>query len=131
MATRKCLECGATFTIRHHTQVCCSPACQKARKRKQDRAYNALRRRDPDLAQESRYRAELVRERDRKARDRAAFLAARDAAYEREYGSPVGRPRGRLTVPLASFAATPCTPDSIAPIARFDASRFRAAVHND
>lgn len=108
MTTRKCLECGATFTIRHHTQVCCSPACQKARKRKHDRAYKALRRRDPNLAQESRYRAELVRERDRKARERAAFLAARDAAYEREYGSPVGRPRGRLTAPLNPDPYLPC-----------------------
>ena len=101
MTTRKCLECGATFTIRRPTQVCCSPACQKARKRKQDRANSARRRRDPNLDQESRYRAELVRERDRKARARAAFLAARDAAYAREYGHPSGRPRGRLAAPLA------------------------------
>ena len=121
MTTRKCLECGATFTPRYPTQVCCTRECQRARNKRLDRENHV------HISAVERCRLE----RKAAARRRAAALAARDAAYEREYGSPVGRPRGRLTVPLASFAATPCTPDSIAPIARFDASRLRAAVHKD
>ena len=45
MVDRKCPECGAAFTPRSKTQVCCSKECQKKRKRRIDKESHRLHRR--------------------------------------------------------------------------------------
>ena len=40
---RVCPECGAAFSPRHGSQVCCSDACKRARKFKLDKESRALR----------------------------------------------------------------------------------------
>ena len=80
MTTRTCPECGAEFQPRYVNQVCCGDECQAARKKRLDtrhrRAYLA------------RHATNAAAERKEKARRRAAFFAARDAAFERA-GLPI------------------------------------------
>ena len=83
-AQRICLECGAAFVPRHHSQTICSDECRRAR--------------DNRLCAESRVRcAEKKRKadankRNEKASRRAAFFAERDAAFAR-----LGLPPERVT----------------------------------
>lgn len=79
---RKCLECGATFTPRHGNQTICSPKCYRRRRNRQHREAHPAH--SPQASTPA--VAQLV--------DVQARLRARDAAYEREYGHPCGRPRG-------------------------------------
>jgi hypothetical protein len=84
-AQRICLECGAAFVPRHHSQTVCSDECRRLR----DNRLNA----------ESRVRcAEKKRKADADKRKekldrRAAFFAARDAAFE-----SIGLPPVRVSV---------------------------------
>lgn len=73
---RVCLECGAAFEPRRKNQVCCCAACAKVRAHRQAA--------DAQAATPSALKAE----RAAKARRRAEFFAARDAAFERA-GLPV------------------------------------------
>ncbi len=82
---RICLECGAEFVPRHHSQTICSDECRRLR--------------DNRLCEESRVRC---REKKRKADAdkrkekldrRAAFFAARDAVFE-----SIGLPPERVTI---------------------------------
>lgn len=110
---RQCLECGAEFAPRYPTQVCCTRECQRARTKRLDRREVN----DPVVKQ---YR----RERKTAARRREDFLAARDAAYIREYGNACGRPRGRLAHPIAALDSVPCRHDSVPAITRFESSKL-------
>jgi hypothetical protein len=80
MAVRICPECGAAFVPRYGGQACCSDECKAARRKMLD----AVRYRFRDLQSESAFREE----RRAKARRRAEFFAARDAAFERA-GLPI------------------------------------------
>jgi hypothetical protein len=81
---RICLECGAVFVPRHHSQTICSDECRRLR--------------DNRLCEESRVRCrEKKRKNDESKRKekldrRAAFFAARDAAFE-----SIGLPPERVT----------------------------------
>ena len=77
MSTRTCPECGAAFLPRYGSQVCCSDKCQAARRKQQKKRQKRAR-----LAQCAKKRCHTAAaERKEKARRRAEFLAARDAAY--------------------------------------------------
>ena len=82
---RICLECGAVFVPRHHSQTICSDECRRLR--------------DNRLCEESRVRCrEKKRKNDEskrkeKASRRAAFFAARDAAF-----NSLGLPPDRVTI---------------------------------
>lgn len=80
MHKRICPECGAAFMPRNGQQVCCSDKCKAARKKRLD--DDRYRFRDPQS--ESAFREE----RREKARRRAEFFAARDAAFEKA-GQPI------------------------------------------
>lgn len=80
MHERVCPECGAAFVPLHSSQVCCSDKCKAARKKRLD----DNRRQFLDRKTETAFREE----RREKARRRAAFFAARDAAFERA-GLPI------------------------------------------
>ena len=80
MHTRVCPECGAEFQPRYGSQVCCSEECKAARKKMLD--ANRWRSRDQKTERA------FMEDRRAKARRRAAFFAARDAAFERA-GLPV------------------------------------------
>ncbi len=67
MNSRVCPVCGAAFLPRYGSQVCCSDKCQAARRKQQ------------------------------KARRRAEFFAARDAAFERA-GLPIPKIEERGSV---------------------------------
>ena len=77
MHTRVCPECGAAFVTRSGTQVCCSDKCKRVRHQRKTRESDArcLRKTKAD-------------EREERARRRAEFFAARDAAFERA-GLPI------------------------------------------
>ena len=77
---RICPECGAAFTPRNGSQVCCSDKCKAARKKRLDDDRYRFRDQKSEIA--------FREERRKKARRRAAFFAARDAAFERA-GLPV------------------------------------------
>ena len=77
---RVCPECDAAFVPRYGGQVCCSDECKAARKKRLD----ADRYRFRDQITEIAFREE----RRAKARRRADFFAARDAAFERA-GLPI------------------------------------------
>lgn len=90
MHERTCLECGAAFVPRYGTQVCCSDKCRRARKERLQAERNAdreLHRLDPAV------RKALGEEKKEKARRRAEFLAARDAAFAK-----ISMPPPRITV---------------------------------
>jgi hypothetical protein len=104
---RVCLECGTSFEPRRKNQVCCCAACAKVRAHRQAA--------DAQAATPSALKAE----RAAKARRRAAFFAARDAAFARA-GLPVpkieirngvriesrgviaGRPSGKSSLQISS-----------------------------
>ena len=104
---RVCLECGTSFEPRRKNQVCCCAACAKVRAHRQAA--------DAQAATPSALKAE----RAAKARRRAAFFAARDAAFERA-GLPIpkievrngvriesrgviaGRPSGKSSLQISS-----------------------------
>ena len=115
MHERTCPECGAAFMPRNGSQVCCSDKCKAAR-RKQLRN----RQKQASLARcTKKQRMTLAEEREEKARRRAAFFAARDAAFERA-GLPIpkieirngvrienrgvvaGRPSGKSSLQISS-----------------------------
>ena len=77
MHTRVCPECGAAFMPRYGSQVCCSDECKRVRQQRQVRENYARCRSKPKAA-----------ERKEKARRRAEFFAARDAAFEKA-GLPI------------------------------------------
>ena len=79
MNKRVCPECGAEFMPRHGSQVCCSDECKRVRQQRQVRENYARCKSKPKAA-----------ERKEKARRRAEFFAARDAAFERA-GLPIPR----------------------------------------
>ena len=79
MHSRVCPECGAEFQPRHGSQVCCGGACKRVRQQRQVRENYARCRSKPKAA-----------ERKEKARRRAEFFAARDAAFEKA-GLPIPR----------------------------------------
>lgn len=80
MHERVCPECGAAFVPRYGGQVCCSDECKAARRKRQ--AADRYRFRDPQSERA------FLEERRAKARRRAEFFAARDAAFERA-GLPI------------------------------------------
>ena len=80
MHERVCPECGAAFVPRYGGQVCCSDECKAARRKR----LAADRYRFRDQITEIAFREE----RKEKARRRAEFFAARDAAFERA-GLPI------------------------------------------
>jgi len=80
MRQRICPECDAAFVPRYGGQVCCSDECKAARKKRLD----ADRYRFRDQSSEIAFRED----RRAKARRRAEFFAARDAAFERA-GLPI------------------------------------------
>lgn len=115
MREKICPECGAAFMPRKGSQVCCSGKCQAAR-RKQLRN----RQKQASLARcTKKQRMTLAEEREEKARRRAEFFAARDAAFERA-GLPIpkivvrngvrienrgvvaGRPSGKSSLQISS-----------------------------
>lgn len=77
MHTRVCPECGAAFMMRRGNHVCCSDKCKRVRHQRKTRESDArcLRKTKAD-------------EREERARRRAEFFAARDAAFERA-GLPI------------------------------------------
>ncbi|MDY3228106.1 MAG: hypothetical protein SOW92_00475 [Kiritimatiellia bacterium] len=77
MNTRVCPECGAAFMMRRGNHVCCSDKCRTARQlRKRKEGYARCKRKPK------------ADEREERARRRAEFFAARDAAFERA-GLPI------------------------------------------
>lgn len=106
MVEKICPECGAAF-VPHGTQVCCSDKCKLNRKRRQ-------------MRESYRHGQSMTfDEKLKKARRRAAFFAARDAAFERA-GLPIpkivvrngvriesrgvvaGRPSGKSSLQISS-----------------------------
>ena len=77
MHKRVCPECDEEFMPRYGGQVCCSDKCKLNRKRQQMRESY---RHGQSMT--------FAEEREEKARRRAAFFAARDAAFERA-GLPI------------------------------------------
>lgn len=75
---RVCPECGAAFMPRYGSQVCCCAACAKVHAHRQAA--------DSKTVTPSALKAEKAA----KARRRAEFFAARDAAFEKA-GQPVPR----------------------------------------
>ena len=80
MHTRVCPECNAAFVPRYGGQVCCCDECKAARRKRLE--VNRCRSRDQKTA------IAFREERREKARRRAEFFAARDAAFERA-GLPI------------------------------------------
>lgn len=85
MSEHICLECGAAFVPRHHSQGYCSDECRRARHRR----LNAESR---DRCNEKKRKAD-ANKRKEKADRRAAFFAERDAAFAR-----LGLPPERVTI---------------------------------
>ena len=111
MHERVCPECGAAFVPRYGGQVCCSDECKAARRKR----LAADRYRFRDQITEIAFREE----RKEKARRRAEFFAARDAAFERaglpipkivvrngvrieSRGTIAGRPSGKSSLQISS-----------------------------
>ena len=86
MREKICPECGAAFMPRKGSQVCCSDKCQAARTKRQKKLQDAKRCLYRDQTTEIAFR----KARREKAARRAAFFAARDAAFEKA-GQPVPR----------------------------------------
>ena len=86
MHSRVCPECGAAFQPRYGNQVCCSDKCQAARTNRRKKLQDAKRCLYRDQTTEIAFR----KARREKARRRAAFFAARDAAFEKA-GLPIPR----------------------------------------
>ena len=94
MITLVCPECGAEFAPCYGSQVCCCDECRAARHRRIDRECRRRARGSNDsgskykLVSERVQRKILAAERKEKARLRAEFFAARDAAFEKA-GQPI------------------------------------------
>ena len=91
MHKRICPECDTEFAPRYGSQVCCSDECREARHRRIDRECRRRARGSIeycDVEAERAQRMTFAEEREEKARRRAAFFAARDAAFERA-GLPI------------------------------------------
>lgn len=89
MTTLVCPECGAEFAPRHGSQVCCSDECRAARHRRIVRECRRRARESNDKPVSERVqRMTLAAARKEKARRRAEFFAARDAAFEKA-GLPI------------------------------------------
>ena len=91
MHTRVCPECGAAFMPRSGSQVCCSEECSTVRHRRLNRECRRRARGSSEYGEvdiERVQRMTLAEERKEKARRRAAFFAARDAAFEKA-GLPI------------------------------------------
>lgn len=127
MHSRVCPECGAEFQPRTGSQVCCSDECRAARHQRIDRECRRRARgskdkrvsEDCEVVVERVQRMTLAEKRKEKARRRAAFFAARDAAFERA-GLPIpkivvrdgvrienrgvvaGRPSGKSSLQISS-----------------------------
>lgn len=115
MREKICPECGAAFMPRKGSQVCCSDKCQAARTKRQKKLQDAKRCLYRDQTTEIAFR----KARRDQARRRAAFFAARDAAFERA-GLPIpkievrngvriesrgviaGRPSGKSSLQISS-----------------------------
>lgn len=120
MHERTCPECGAAFMPRYGNQVCCSDECREARKKRLDHeAHRRARSEDCEVVVERVQRMTLAEKRKEKARRRAAFFAARDAAFERaglpipkieerggvrfeNRGTIAGRPSGKSSLQISS-----------------------------
>lgn len=103
MSTRTCPECGAAFQPRYGSQVCCSDECKAARRKRLEKRQKRARRARRAKKQRQTAAAE---ERKEKARRRAEFFAARDAAFERA-GLPVPRIEMRAGVRVESRGIIP------------------------
>ena len=122
MHERTCPECNEAFQPRYGNQVCCSDECRAARHQRIDRECRRRARgsrEDCEVVIERAQRMALAAEREEKASRRAAFFAARDAAFERA-GLPIpkivvrdgvrienrgvvaGRPSGRSSLQISS-----------------------------
>jgi len=122
MHTRVCPECGAAFMPRYGSQVCCGDECRTERNRRLRRERSRRARGSSEYGEvdiERVQRMTLAEERKEKARRRAEFFAARDAAFERA-GLPIpkieirngvrfenrgvvaGRPSGRSSLQISS-----------------------------
>lgn len=94
MLERTCPECDAAFMPRTGREVCCSDECRAARHRRIDRECRRRARGSKDKRVrkdwiiERVWRMTLAAERKEKARRRAEFFAARDAAFEKA-GQPI------------------------------------------
>jgi len=93
MREKICPECGAAFMPRNGSQVCCSDKCKAARKKRRDDDRYRFRDQTSEIA--------FREERRAKARRRAAFFAARDAAFERA-GLPIPKIEERGGVRIES-----------------------------
>ena len=129
---RVCPECNEAFQPRYGNQVCCSDECRAARHQRIDRECRRRARgsngrgskdkrvsEDCEVVVERVQRMTLDEEREEKARRRAAFFPARDAAFERA-GLPIpkilvrdgvrienrgvvaGRPSGKSSLQISS-----------------------------
>ncbi len=132
MHKRVCPECGAAFMPRYGSQVCCGDECRAVRHQRiarecyrrarasKDRGSKDKRvSEDHEVVVERVQRMTLAEQRKEKARRRAEFFAARDAAFERA-GLPIpkivvrngvrienrgvvaGRPSGRSSLQISS-----------------------------
>lgn len=101
MHSRVCPECNEEFMPRYGNQVCCSDECRAARHQRIDRECRRRARgsndrgskdkrvsEDCEVVMERVQRMTLAEKRKEKARRRAEFFAARDAAFERA-GLPI------------------------------------------
>lgn len=132
MHSRVCPECGAAFQPRYGSQVCCSDECRAARHRRIDKECRRRARRSKDRGSKDKrvsedgevfmervQRMTLAEERKEKARRRAEFFAARDAAFEKaglpipkievrngvrieNRGTIAGRPSGKSSLQISS-----------------------------
>ena len=122
MHSRVCPECGAEFQPRTGGQVCCGDECRTERNRRLCRERSRRARgssEDSEVVIERAQRMTLDEKRKEKARRRAEFFAARDAAFERA-GLPIpkivvrngvrienrgvvaGRPSGKSSLQISS-----------------------------
>lgn len=132
MHSRVCPECNEEFQPRYGNQVCCSDECRAARHQRIDRECRRRARgsndrgskdksvsEDHEVVVERVQRMTLAEKRKEKARRRAEFFAARDAAFERA-GLPIpkievrngvriesrgviaGRPSGKSSLQISS-----------------------------
>ena len=127
MHSRVCPECNEAFQPRYGNQVCCSDECRAARHQRIDRECRRRARgskakrvsENHEVDVERVQRMTLAEERKEKARRRAEFFAARDAAFEKA-GLPIpkivvrngvrienrgvvaGRPSGKSSLQISS-----------------------------
>ena len=87
---RTCPECGAAFTPRYGSQVCCSAQCQKRREKRQQRESLKRRNRRPKLSPHQRMLANL-RKRDALCpKPRTEIICRNGVIIERRGTVPAG-----------------------------------------